>query len=327
MELSHVIKNYDYKLSYDGIEVKIVRFVHCAYDGGIFAPRHAHKNYEFCFIKKGKGIVNIEGREFEATAGDIYFIKPFVSHTEFSSYDDPLDAYGIECSLKFDFESGTALDKFELLMLQETAGKIHYAPYFDDVGIIKNIERIDDVIKEEDFGYRLISKILIFEVLVSTLKLFSKDSVIKYPRYAIDNNDRRAVTIKNLVDANMCNKITIQDASKILFLSTRHINRILLDKYGMTFSQYILNLRINTAKELLISSDMTIADVAAQAGFNSYQQMYRSFMSLMSISPDEYRKKGLIERDNTIEPLRLPVLEDSGGKEIFNNARVEGEMT
>ena len=57
--------------------------------------------------------------------------------------------------------------------------------------------------------------------------------------------------------------------------------------------QYVLDRRIERAKELLRSTDMPVVDVALSTGFSSQGHLCNSFMRRTGISPAAYRRQGL----------------------------------
>ena len=60
---------------------------------------------------------------------------------------------------------------------------------------------------------------------------------------------------------------------------------------GLSFSEYINNMRLNLAKELLLNkSNYTVEDIAIRAGFGSGRTFYRRFREKYNLSPIEFRK-------------------------------------
>ncbi|WP_179281336.1 helix-turn-helix domain-containing protein [Paenibacillus sp. XY044] len=62
------------------------------------------------------------------------------------------------------------------------------------------------------------------------------------------------------------------------------------DHMGVTFSEYVENLRLDKACKLLTSSDLAIQDVAQQSGYNSDKSFRRAFKRVYGILPTDYRK-------------------------------------
>ena len=61
-------------------------------------------------------------------------------------------------------------------------------------------------------------------------------------------------------------------------------------KIGMTFSDYITQLRIQRAKELLSDETMSVGEIAEIVGYNDYFYFIKVFKKVQGISPSKYRK-------------------------------------
>ena len=69
---------------------------------------------------------------------------------------------------------------------------------------------------------------------------------------------------------------------------------------GLSFSEYINEMRLNLAKKLLLDeSNYTVEDIAIRAGFGSGRTFYRRFREKYNLSPAEFRKAASEEKQNT----------------------------
>lgn len=71
--------------------------------------------------------------------------------------------------------------------------------------------------------------------------------------------------------------------------SGKYLSRLLKHALGIPFQQYLGSLRIDKAKELLISTDMPVQDIAARTGFNTKTTFLRIFRKHEGVTPSEYR--------------------------------------
>ncbi len=69
-----------------------------------------------------------------------------------------------------------------------------------------------------------------------------------------------------------------------------HLNRLFLRQTGATVHRYLLNVRIEEAKKLLMNTDLPLSDIAEQTGFNSSAHFSSYFRKTSGTSPSEYRK-------------------------------------
>ncbi len=68
-----------------------------------------------------------------------------------------------------------------------------------------------------------------------------------------------------------------------------YLNRYFVQYTGMSMHKYVLNLRIAEGKRLLLNADLSVADIAAQVGFNSAAHFSAYFKKETDASPLEYR--------------------------------------
>lgn len=74
-------------------------------------------------------------------------------------------------------------------------------------------------------------------------------------------------------------------------VSRSHFCRIFREQTGQTPTRYLLNVRINAAKELLVSTELFIGEIAYQVGFQDPLYFSKLFSRSEGISPSGYRKK------------------------------------
>lgn len=83
--------------------------------------------------------------------------------------------------------------------------------------------------------------------------------------------------------------ITVDDVSREVALSPYHLIRVFKDTYNQTPYQYLVDLRIAKAKELLRNSDLSITDICASVGYNSLGSFSTLFRKATGVSPRTYR--------------------------------------
>ena len=106
--------------------------------------------------------------------------------------------------------------------------------------------------------------------------------------------DPLSATIQRLLlycDTNYTEPITLETASTALYLSKYHICHIFQENLHTSFHQYITDLRVEKAKDLLAGTEGSIADISAQAGFGTIRGLNRQFLSKTGMTPTEYRSK------------------------------------
>ena len=90
---------------------------------------------------------------------------------------------------------------------------------------------------------------------------------------------------------NFKDDITLDIVAEELHLSKYYISRLINKRLGQNFNEYINNLRISEACNLLRVTDKKIADISEDVGFGTIRSFNRAFKLIMGMSPAEYRSK------------------------------------
>jgi two-component system, response regulator YesN len=85
--------------------------------------------------------------------------------------------------------------------------------------------------------------------------------------------------------------INVSDIASLIFISTAYLSRLFRKIDGNTFNSYLIQCRMERAKELLLSSDAKIYEICTSSGFGSEKHFIRMFKKQFGISPMQFRKK------------------------------------
>ncbi len=73
-------------------------------------------------------------------------------------------------------------------------------------------------------------------------------------------------------------------------ITESYFSRLFHKHTGVTFKQYLTELRLDYAKQLLEDNGVSIIDVGYECGFNTPSQFYRAFKGVYKMTPSEYRE-------------------------------------
>ncbi|MBQ8954652.1 MAG: helix-turn-helix transcriptional regulator [Clostridia bacterium] len=92
------------------------------------------------------------------------------------------------------------------------------------------------------------------------------------------------------IDQNYMRDISLDDVSAFTGFSKCYFSRIFKQQFGISFSDYLRQKRVNMAAELLIHSHQPIQDISINAGFGSIATFNRVFKEARSCTPSRYRE-------------------------------------
>jgi AraC family transcriptional regulator len=99
--------------------------------------------------------------------------------------------------------------------------------------------------------------------------------------------------IKELIDANMEDDLSLDEMAQSVGLSTAHFARMFRKSTGETPHQFVRRQRVERAKSILRDHDTRVLDVAVTCGFKTQQHFAQVFRDLCGVSPTEYRQARL----------------------------------
>ncbi|MEP6467870.1 MAG: AraC family transcriptional regulator [Parafilimonas sp.] len=96
--------------------------------------------------------------------------------------------------------------------------------------------------------------------------------------------------IFDYVNANIKKNIALKDVAKVANLTPESFCRFFKQKTGKRFVDYLHETRLASARQLLLSTDLTIAEVAYKTGFKTASNFNLRFKKNTGFSPTSYRK-------------------------------------
>jgi AraC family transcriptional regulator len=102
---------------------------------------------------------------------------------------------------------------------------------------------------------------------------------------------RQLMRVREFIDAQIPNEITISDLATLAGLSHYHFIRAFKDTVGLTPYQYVLSERTRRARALLSNPALSLADVAYGAGFSDVSHLNRVFRKFNGITPIAFRRE------------------------------------
>jgi AraC family transcriptional regulator len=100
---------------------------------------------------------------------------------------------------------------------------------------------------------------------------------------------RQLLQVLDYIDAHLHQEIKLTDLASLLGMSQFHFSHQFKQATGISPYQYLLQQRIERAKQLLKRSDRSIADIALTCGFNSHSHLSKQFRQLTGTTPKAYR--------------------------------------
>jgi AraC-type DNA-binding domain-containing proteins len=95
--------------------------------------------------------------------------------------------------------------------------------------------------------------------------------------------------IMSYIDSNLSTSLSLEGIAKHLAIDKYYLSHLFKKQTGSSLYHYILTKKISLAKKLLIGG-YTVMDTCYYAGFNDYNNFFRTFKKYTGYSPGEYKK-------------------------------------
>jgi AraC-like DNA-binding protein len=95
------------------------------------------------------------------------------------------------------------------------------------------------------------------------------------------------------IEKNVDKPCTLHDLSEELRYNESYLSRIFYKHTGISYSDYVRNIKIDRACYLLRNTDENIFSIAQKCGYTAHSSFNRSFKQIKGITPHEYRVESL----------------------------------
>lgn len=170
-----------------------------------------------------------------------------------------------------------------------------YIAVFELLTVLKRLQALNGafpgfVLSLQEIGD--LKKIRNFEGMwEAAIQVFRKYFGVMVEQKSVNRN--LVENVKEYVKNHCTDIINISDISSLFFISPAYLSRLFNRVCGVTFSGYLLQCRMEKAKELLIGTDAKIYEISSSAGFGSEKYFIRSFKKHFNISPMKFREEAL----------------------------------
>lgn len=247
---------------------------------------HVHSEMEICLVLGGSASVQLREQSFTVSQGSLMVFNSNEMHEIVSRSRDGVRVMFLQLANQFCRDYLRQLCDYEFLNSHITAC-ITPQQNWQLQGLI--LQLLED--------YSQTGQISTLNCLADLCQLLSL-LFSSVPCRLMDASDfrtrsRKSTRLRQItqyIDANFTGKVTLQELSARTGLTVTYLSHFIRENLGMTFQEYLNNVRLEKALQLMESTDMNLMDISLASGFSDLKYMTKAFVSELGCPPKEYRK-------------------------------------
>lgn len=245
---------------------------------------HTHDSMEIGYVVSGQGIYHLNGVDHKISSGDLIFLMPGDIH----------------------FESGSGKESVEILFLvfkntMNPEGVLHLPFTSSTIIPTQNMLKITDILKsilieslEQKKGFERFIEADLIQLFILLERISSGN--VEEAIYSDSLSEvihvrklKMVSEVKFFIESNFNMQINLSNVARKFFISPQHLIRLFKEVTGCTPKQYLTDLRIKKAKELLVGTRKEILAISESIGYNDIHYFYRQFKKDTGCTPVQYR--------------------------------------
>lgn len=237
-------------------------------------PLHYHDYFEMEIVTNGSGSQILNGEEFKLEKGDVFLIRPLDFHKIHS------DGIGFACINV----NPANLPKWIITELHSMKKQVVHHLSDEDFNTFIDLTRL----LNKDINDKTDDAFLIRSTTISLLfSLFLKQIKNKI----LDNDVVSKIIYYLQKDYRFTKKVSLDEIANYVGYSKYYTSSIFHKKYGIPIQDFIINLRIEYAKKLILETNYSITEISMESGFSSMSNFYSIFLKMVGCTPLKFKKR------------------------------------
>ena len=256
-------------------KAKLLYISSATYSGDWLSTPHTHYCSELFYVLEGIGQFQVEDKIFPVKANDLIIINPNISHTELGLHSHPmkyivLGIEGLELSSENDHSN------FCIVNFKEIKDTMVFYLQM----MLKEIETRAP-------GHEAICQDLM-EILIVLFGRQTNFSTILTP--ANKKASHLCDSVRRYLNQNCEEDITLEQLARFSHVNKYYLVHSFTKHFGCSPISYLNDKRIEESKNLLETTNHSIAAIASMIGFSSQSYFSQSFKKNTFMTPNEYRR-------------------------------------
>lgn len=138
-----------------------------------------------------------------------------------------------------------------------------------------------------------------FGTCIDNLKISLFEKRVSATEESKEQEERTIESITRYMQANLAKEMSLSVLADEFHLNAQYISQLFKNEIGVNFLVYLTSIRMEKAKKLLLSTSLSVAEVAEQSGYGDYRVFTKVFKKSEGITPSQYRRDFLDVNDSS----------------------------
>lgn len=242
---------------------------------------HFHQNPEIIYVLEGALELEIESETQELQKGEFLLVNANKRH---SLRETRKDLLIVSIQMNFSILVEYLGTNQILFWCNSAADKSEAYEQLKKV-LDRMLNRYYD--KEKEGALYLNS--IYYEVLYLLTSYFMIKADDNRLKEQVSPDNSRVFEIQNYVQANYQKQISLNDLAKKLYLSNAYLSKYIKKRFGLSFLEYVNNIRLFHAVDELLYTEKKITRIALDNGFPTSASFNKAFRDIYHMTPSAYR--------------------------------------
>ena len=266
---------------------QILYALKCKNKDSIKTCYHCHRHPELSYVLSGSVTYNINNNLYRLKKGDFLVLNPGVYHEEYLAPGEQVS----ELHLGVDNINLEGFPK-NFLIKENASPVVHLKKYdkeFDDC-----IHQIITEQAKNEPGIDIILKSLSMRLLVLLLReTYCDDEIEETDSLSFNSSDKSSIvqTIVSYMNERYTEEISLDKMAKTTYLSPVYISKIFKEETGYSPINYLINIRLQKAKQLLEEGRTSVKAAAESVGYNDAYYFSKLFKKYYGYPPSKLSVK------------------------------------
>lgn len=256
-------------------------------------PHHWHGEAELLYVRKGRFLLSLNGKEYTLEEGNLCYIAEGALHGG-TSLDCIYECLTFNTNILLKHSSIVIRDHLKSL----ESNQMHIQPIFTKAqpGILKCVSRMLTAARTEKLGWELLALAGLYDFYGTVIQ---QDYREEAPADATTYQRVRQIKMAlEFIEQNFQKPITLEQLAHVSGLSAKYFCRYFRNILQRTPIDYLNYYRVEQACFLLEEDKRSVTDVAYACGYNDSSYFVRSFKKYKGITPNQYAKLNKSYREN-----------------------------